>query len=179
MSVEELLSLEDGAEEKLRKLWLGYTETCGDPELRCLISSLYETIGDEQVLITHGAQEAIFLCMNILLNPGDHVIVLYPNYQSLYEIINTIPGCAYSRWNLHDGGDRWFADVDELEILFRPNTRLVVISTPNNPTGFAFSNEEAVRLSELCWQHGCFLLSDEVYHGLNLDGEDRLWLADQ
>ena len=60
MSVEELLSLEDGAEEKLRKLWLGYTETWGDPELRCLISSLYETIGDEQVLITHGAQEAIF-----------------------------------------------------------------------------------------------------------------------
>ena len=49
--------------------------------------------------------------MNILLNPGDHVIVLYPNYQSLYEIINAVPGCSYSRWNLHDGGDRlWLAD---------------------------------------------------------------------
>lgn len=178
MSTEELLALEPGAKEAYLKQWLGYTETWGDPELRAMIAGLYQDMSAENVLVFHGAQEAIFAYMNVMLDPGDHMIVMYPNYQSAYEVANTVPGCELSRWYIHDGGETWRMDFDELEALIRPNTKLLAVNTPNNPTGYTFTNEEIEKLCDICRRHGIALFSDEVYKGLELDGQKRDWLAD-
>ena len=99
MTTEELLDMEPGAKEGYLKQWLGYTETWGDPELRDLIAGLYRTMKRENVLVFHGAQEAIFAYMNVMLEPGDHMIAMYPNYQSAYEVANSVPGCELSKWH--------------------------------------------------------------------------------
>ena len=71
MTTEELLAMEPGAKEQYMKQWLGYSETWGDPELREIIAGLYKDMKPENVLVFHGAQEAIFAYMNVMLNPGD------------------------------------------------------------------------------------------------------------
>ena len=178
MSTEDLLAMEPGAKEGYLKQWLGYTETWGDPELRKAIAGLYQNMSAENVLVFHGAQEAIFGYMNVMLDPGDHMIAMYPNYQSAYEVANSVPGCELSKWHLHDDGDKWVVDFDELEALIRPNTKLLAINSPNNPTGYTFTNEEIDKLCDICRRHGIYLFADEVYKGLEMDGQKRDWIAD-
>lgn len=178
MSTEDLLSLEPGAKEGYLTQWLGYTETWGDPELREIIASLYQNMKAENILVLHGAQEAIFAYMNVMLEPGDHMIAMYPNYQSAYEVANTIPDCEFSKWYIKDDGKKWVIDFKELEALIKPNTKIIAINSPNNPTGYTFTNEEITMLCELCKKHKIKLFADEVYKGLELDGEKREWLAD-
>ncbi len=179
MSARELLAMEPGAEEEYLNQNLGYTETWGDPELRDLIAGLYRNMERENILVFHGAQEAIFAYMNVMLEPGDHMIAMYPNYQSAYEVARSVPDCGLSMWRLHDDGNGWSIDFDELESLIRPETKLIAVNSPNNPTGFTFTNDQMSRLIEICGKHDLYLFSDEVYKGLELDGEPREWAADQ
>lgn len=104
----------------------------------------------EDVLVFHGAQEAIFGYMNVMLDEGDHLIAMYPNYQSAYEVANSIPNCTWSKWYIRDNGSNWVVDFDELESLIQPNTKLIAVCSPNNPTGFTFTNEEIKRLTDIC-----------------------------
>jgi bifunctional pyridoxal-dependent enzyme with beta-cystathionase and maltose regulon repressor activities len=97
MPVADLLALEPGAREGLERLWLGYTESLGAPSLRAEIARSYAGIAPEQVLVHSGAEEAIFLCMHAVLKPGDHVIVHWPCYQSLFEVARAI-GCEVTLW---------------------------------------------------------------------------------
>ncbi|HEV8281450.1 MAG TPA: aminotransferase class I/II-fold pyridoxal phosphate-dependent enzyme, partial [Candidatus Limnocylindrales bacterium] len=87
MAVADLLAL---ADEETRSLWdgltLGYTESTGHPLLRREIASLYEGLAADDVLVFAGAEEAIFCLANVMLGPGDHAIVTWPGYQSLYEV---------------------------------------------------------------------------------------------
>ena len=129
-------------------------------------------------MVFHGAQEAIFGYMSVMLDPGDHMIAMYPNYQSAYEVANSVPGCTVSKWNLHDNGEKWVIDFDELEALIQPNTKLIAVNTPNNPTGYTFTNSEIKTLCDICRRHNIYLFSDEVYKGLEMDGEKRDWIAD-
>lgn len=179
MTTAELLAMEEGAEEGYLNQWLGYTETWGDPELRALVAQLYERMKTENILIFHGAQEAIFAYMNVMLEEGDHMIAMYPNYQSAYEVANSVPNCELSMWKIRDDGRGWAVDFDELEKLIRPNTKLIAVNSPNNPTGYTFTNQEIEKLCDICRKHDVYLFSDEVYKGLELDGEKRVWMAER
>ena len=172
ISVADLLELEPGAEEGLKDLWLGYTESQGDPNLREEIAKLYPGIKAEHVLIHAGAEEAIFNTMNALLAPGDHVIVQFPCYQSLAEIAETI-GCDVTYWKLENGPD-WQLDFDFLREQITPKTKLVIVNTPHNPTGYQLSSEDFQQLSDLSNQYGFHLFSDEVYRYLEYAEKDRL-----
>lgn len=178
MTTRELLSLEEGGEQAYLDQWLGYTETWGSPELREGIAGLYQKVNAEDVLVFHGAQEAIFAYMNVMLTAGDHLIAMYPNYQSAYEVAQSIPGCTWSKWMLHDTPTGWSIDFDELESLIQPNTKLITITSPNNPTGYTFTREEQKKLVAICEKHGLYLFADEVYKGLELSGDSRDWFAD-
>ncbi len=178
MSTKELLALEHGAQEAFLGQWLGYTETWGDPELRHIIASLYQHMSAEDVLAFHGAQEAIFGYMNVMLEEGDHMIAMYPNYQSAYEVANAIPNSECSKWYIRDKGTHWAMDFDELEALIKPNTKLIAVTSPNNPTGYTFTNDEIKRLCAICEKNNLYLFADEVYKGLELEGEKRDWMAD-
>jgi aspartate/methionine/tyrosine aminotransferase len=171
MSIRDLLALEPGAAEAFDCLWLGYTQSQGDPELRRTIASLFETIDEEQVLVHSGGQEAIFVFMNVALSAGDHVIAQFPAYQSHYSVAESI-GAEISRWD-GDLDAEGAPDPDELERLVRPSTRAIIITTPNNPTGYVFDRRRLDRVVEIARRHGLLLFSDEIYRGSERDARDR------
>jgi aspartate/methionine/tyrosine aminotransferase len=169
----ELLAL---ADDETRALWdglrLGYTESTGHPLLRREIAGLYEHVEPDDVLVFAGAEEAIFCLLNVMLGPGDHAIVTWPGYQSLHEVARAA-GADVSLHELREA-DGWALDVGRLRATLRPDTRLVVVNAPHNPTGMLPSHAEWRALTELCAEAGVHLLADEVYRFLEFDPADRL-----
>ena len=172
MALRDLLALEPGAEERFFSLWLGYTESLGNPALRQAIATMYERITADEVLVHAGAEEAIFNFMNVAIGSGDHVIVHAPYYQSLGEVARSI-GAEVSEWR-GDPTRMWELDLEVFKAILTPRTKVVVINFPHNPTGFLPSLAFVRELSELSEQHGFIIFSDEVYRGLELDPSDRL-----
>lgn len=172
MSIGELLAMEPEAQLAFSNLRLGYTQSLGDPELRELIATLYERTDVARVLVHAGAQEAIFTFMNAALQAGDHVIAQFPAYQSHYSLAQAL-GAEVSRWNADLSGEG-APDPDELERLIRPSTRAIVITTPNNPTGYVFDRGRLDATIAIARKHGLLLFSDEVYRGSERNDDDRL-----
>ena len=158
--------------QRLLDLPLGYSEARGTHELRSLLAGTYAGCTPEDILVTTGAIEANFLLFNVLLNPGDHVIAPYPAYQQLYSVPRAL-GCDVDLWQIRpETGFRY--DVDDLERLLRPDTRLIVINSPHNPTGAMLSAEEARRVYDLAESVGARILSDEAYRWLTIPGGEEL-----
>ncbi len=173
LTIQELLDFEPEAETNFKKLWLGYTESQGNPELREAISqNLYENTAPENILVHAGAEEAIFNFMNAALSPGDHLIVHYPCYQSLFQIAEAA-GCQITRWEA-DQTANWELDLNFLKTAIQPNTRAIVINHPHNPTGYLMQREKFAALIEIARAHNLLLFSDEVYRGLEYNPADRL-----
>ena len=175
LSMKEILDLEPEAAERFNKLWLGYTESPGNPGLRAAIAGLYKRIGVEDILVHTGAEEAIFSFMNVVLEPGDHVIVHYPCYQSLHAVAKSL-GCEVSKWKAREE-DNWELDIEFLKKNIRPNTRAIVINCPHNPTGYQMSRENWRQVIDIARDNKLFLFSDEVYRYLEYNSEDRLSAA--
>ena len=175
MTLGELLELEPGAEERLGELWLGYTDSQGDPALREAIASLYTTASASDILVFVGAQEPIFAFMNVTLGPGDHLVAHSPGYQSHFEAAKAT-GAEVSLWE-GDPEAGWALDPAELKRLLRPNTRAILVCAPHNPTGFLFEKEAWLEVVAIAREAGVWLFSDEVYRGLEHDPADRLEAA--
>ncbi len=172
MKLGDLLALDPEAAERFSSIHLSYTDTLGSLDLRQAITSLYEQISTDQILVHTGAEEAIFNFMNVLLEPGDHVIVQAPYYQSLGEVAKAI-GAEVSEWR-GVPSQGWALDLDDLSKALRKNTKLVVVNFPHNPTGYLPKASFLRELSALSDRHGFTVFSDEVYRGLELDPADRL-----
>ena len=195
MSIDALLGLEPdaaSAQQDFLNTSLGYGENNGRPELRRAVAGLYANMPEENVVLFTGAQEGIFACMNSLLEPGDHVVCMFPAYQSLYEVARSM-GCHVDFWHLRQTEQGWQGDMDELAALLRPDTKAIVLNTPNNPTGFTLNQEQTDRLCELARQRGAWIFCDEVYRGLGWNaakaasegaagaqqaGDNAPWIAD-
>ncbi len=175
MTVEELLNLEPDAAQKFHQTWLGYTETKGSPELRQVVAQTYQTIESEDILIHAGAEEAIFIFMNIALQPEDHLIVHFPCYQSHSSIAQSI-GCEVDWW-MSCEADNWELDLDWLRGTIQPNTKAIAINCPHNPTGYVMSRAKLEELVAICRQHNLLLFSDEVYRLLEYRDQDTLSAA--
>ena len=169
----ELLAL---ADDDTRRMWdgltLGYTESTGHPLLRAEIASPYEDLEPDDVLVFAGAEEAIFCLANVLLSPGDHAVVTWPGYQSLYEVARA----ADADVTLHELREEhgWAIDIDLLRSQVTPSTRLVVVNAPHNPTGMQPDRATFDALVALAEEVGAHLLVDEVYRFLEFDGVERL-----
>ncbi len=172
MTIGELLSFEPNAADRFHQLWLGYTESQGSPPLRHEISRIYQKITPEQVLVHTGAEEAVFLFMHAVLRPEDHLIVHWPCYQSLMEVARSI-GCEVSLWRA-DEENGWALDPDDLQKMIKPNTRVIVVNTPHNPTGYLMHAEAFQEISRIAGDNGIILFSDEVYRESEYRIEDRL-----
>lgn len=153
--------------DAFENLKLGYTETFGAPDLRAAIASTYESRGADDILCFAGAEEGIFVAMHVLLAPGDHAIVVTPNYQAVESIPLSI--CAVSGVGL-DENDDWSLDPDRVAAAIRPNTRLLSINFPHNPTGKILERNRFDELIELCRKHELWLFSDEVFRPLGPEG---------
>jgi len=172
MGAEELLQ---GSGPEIAELWKGlrlsYTESRGHPILREAIAGLSGTAPEENLVLN--PEEGIFLTMNALLDGNDHVIVLSPAYQSLYEIPKSL-GCEMTRWYLKKEKGAWRLDIPFLEGALKENTRLVVVNFPHNPTGFLPTEDELSKVLEITSKRGIFIFSDEMYRGLEHDPEKKL-----
>jgi len=173
LSLNDLLSQADADSLRLwNDLTLGYTETQGHPLLRQEISTLYDRISADDVLVA-APEECILIAMHALLRDGDHVIVLSPGYQSLYEVPVAL-GCQVAGWPLRAEGNAWRLDMEFLRSHITAATRLVVINFPHNPTGFLPRVDELQEIVALAREHGAYVFSDEMYWLLEYDGERRL-----
>jgi aspartate/methionine/tyrosine aminotransferase len=175
MSTAEVLALEDGAQERLLEQRLGYTEVAGAAELREAIAALDERSGPQDVFTVAAAEEGIFLAYHALLGPEDHAIVEAPCYGSAIEVARST-GAQVSLWERRHE-DLWAHDLDELRALRRPNTRVIYVNSPHNPTGTQMSRPVLDAIIGICADSSIVLFSDEVYRGLEHDTADRLPVA--
>ena len=144
----------------LSDLLLLYGDHRGIPELRELLAA-EAGVGREDVLIANGAAMALFLVAITLLGPDDHLVVVRPNYATNLETPFAI-GCAVTHLDLRID-DAFRLDLDAVAAAIRPETRLVSVTTPHNPTGVELPPEQLTALIALCEQRGVFLLVDETY----------------
>jgi hypothetical protein len=172
LSMAELLALADPADrEAFGRLPLAYVQTLGTPALRSAIAATYDGIAPDDVIAFAGAEEGIFCAMHALLDGDSHAVVVTPNYQSSETLplsIGAATGVALRE------SENWRLDVEEMRKAFRPNTKLVLVNFPHNPTGKVVDRATFAAVIELCAEHGVHLLSDEVYRGLERSKELRL-----
>ncbi|MBN7761753.1 aminotransferase class I/II-fold pyridoxal phosphate-dependent enzyme [Nitratireductor aquibiodomus] len=159
------------AREQLDSLWLGYTETWGAPDLREAIAATYDGLSASNILCFAGAEEGIYAAMRVMLTPDDHAIVSVPNYQAA----ETVPLglCAVTGVPLLED-ENWRLDLDAVRAAIRPNTKLISVNLPNNPTGALMPQDDFAELVEICRAHDLYLFSDEVYRLLERDESKRL-----
>ena len=173
VTVADLLALADAdGLARWQRLSLGYTESQGDPTLRAAIAITYTAVQPDDIVVLV-PEEGIYLAMRTLLEPGQHVIALAPAYQSLSEIASAI-GCAVSPWPVTLTPSGWSLDLAQLESLIRPETRLLVINYPHNPTGLLPSRAFLDAVLAVARRHDLVVFSDEMYRGLELDAAARL-----
>jgi aspartate/methionine/tyrosine aminotransferase len=177
MSMRELLAMATPAErEAFEGMWLGYTETFGAPNLRETIARTYANQSTDNILCFAGASEGIFAANNVILDEDSHAVVVTPNYQSHETLPVAI--CEATGVPL-DPDDNWSLDIDRVADAIRPNTRLVTINFPHNPTGAILPLDRYQALIELCRKHGIYILHDEIFNGLGPTGTQHLpFIAD-
>jgi aspartate/methionine/tyrosine aminotransferase len=163
------------ADDECRGLWedlrLGYTESQGLPQLRREIASTYDGVSTDDVLEVV-PEEGVLIAMTVLLEPGDHVIVTHPGYQTLYGIAEGL-GCDVTYWQ-PDEEQGWRFDPAFVRRALRPATRLIVANFPHNPTGYLPTGAEYQELLDIAAEAGAYLFSDEMYRGLEQEPATRL-----
>jgi aspartate/methionine/tyrosine aminotransferase len=151
----------------LPDLTLFYGEHRGDPRLRGLIAAQSDAVTPDDVLVTTGAAGALFIISTALLGPGDHLVVVRPNYATNIETPRAI-GCEITYLDLafEDG---FGLDPERVRAAIRPNTKLVSVTCPHNPTGTSLTRDELNVLISITAAAGCHLLVDETYRDLYFD----------
>ncbi len=175
MTAGELLTLAQVDLSSLGELHLGYTESQGHPQLRAAIAGLYQGVSPDDVVVLAAPEEGIYVTMQALLEPGDEVVVISPAYDSLRNLAVQICGAENVHyWPVRPVGGSWTLSLDELEAKLSPETRLLIVNFPHNPSGYLPGRAEFERIIALCDRHGIWLFCDEMYRGLELRGRETL-----
>ena len=152
---------------------LAYTQSNGTPELRAAVAATLPGAAEHHVLVANGGAEANFVACWRLIEPGDEVVVMQPNYGQVQGLAEGF-GAIVRPWPLHEEragpSPRWAPDVDELRALVTDRTKLVAICNPNNPTGARLTEAEVAAVCAIAGRHGTWVLSDEIYRGVEHDG---------
>jgi aspartate/methionine/tyrosine aminotransferase len=173
LKVDELADRQEDRDALLEQ-HLAYTQTNGTVELRSAIANLYEGASAENVQVTNGGSEANFISLWRLVEPGDEVVVMSPNYMQIAGAARAF-GAQVRSWPLHvhggagDGRPSWRPDLDALESMATARTRAIVICNPNNPTGARISADELDAICGVARRSGAWVVSDEIYRGAELD----------
>jgi aspartate/methionine/tyrosine aminotransferase len=149
----------------LNNLVLCYTHHTGKPELLHLIANETLGIGATDILLTAGAAGALFIIHSSLLTPNDHIIVVKPNYATNIETPKAI-GCEITFIDL-SFEENFALDTAKVKAALQPNTKIISITTPHNPTGTVLPIETLMELCGIAEEHNCYLLADETYRNLS------------
>lgn len=171
ISIDQLREL---SEQKDKEVFdtskiLNYGVIRGSEELRNNLARLYSAkvttpLSPDNILTTPGAIQANYLTAYSLVGPGDHVICHYPTYQSLYEVPKQM-GAEVDLWKARPENN-WVPTIDDLKALIKPNTKLIVINNPNNPTGAILGKSFLQELVDIASEKNIIILGDEVYRPL-------------
>ena len=172
-TVAELLELSGRSMNALGATTLGYTESRGHPELRKAIASGSANVDADDVLVMNAPIEGIFVTMSAVLTEGDRAVVLGPCYDALKNVPEHVCG-KVELWMLRANETGWELDMDALDELLAPPTKILVVNFPHNPTGFLPTPGEFSEIVERARERDVWLFSDEMYRGLELDAATSL-----
>ncbi len=168
LSVRELITLAGASTEPLLDVRLGYSQSNGTDALRARIAALYSGASPDQVLVTTGSAEANYIAALRLIEPGDSVAMLLPNYLQLWGHSQNL-GAQVRGFRLRED-QNWAPDAAEIRAAIAPGTKLVVVTNPHNPTGSILADAVRRTILERTAEVGAWLLADEVYIGAERDG---------
>jgi aspartate/methionine/tyrosine aminotransferase len=170
--VGELLSWAGGP-ERLLDLPLGYTESAGPRMLREYIAGWYPGATAANVTVTNGGAEANYTTLWTLLDPGDQMAIMLPNYMQTWGLARAFADArSFSLRVLDsDGQRRWALDLDDLDRAVTSRTKLILVTNPNNPTGAVLTDAEMTAVTDVARRAGAWLLADEIYRGAELGSE--------
>jgi len=152
LTVDDLLATE-----------LNYPQVEGTLKLRERIAALYPGASPENVLVTVGCAEANYITVQTILEPGDEMVVMMPNYLQIWGMGHNY-GYRVSTFHLREE-DGWAPDLDELAGIISKETKLIAVCNPNNPTGAIMTEDEMDGVVAAADCVGAWLLADEVYSG--------------
>jgi len=171
LTIGELLEITGSNSDDLAALLpmkMTYGEIEGSVRLRSAICGLYEKQLVENVVITHGTIGANMLVHRALVERGDHVVSIVPTYQQHHSIPASI-GAQVEMLHLRED-QGWLPDLDALRDMVQPETKLIALTNPNNPTGALIPREMLLELAEIARSVGAWILCDEVYRGTDQEG---------
>ena len=166
-------NIKEAAKKGLDAGFTHYGPAPGLPELRKAIAEystklLGQQFSSEQVVVTPGAKPIMFFTILATVNPGEEVIYPNPGFP-IYESVINLSGGKPVPLVLHEEKGFRF-DVEDLEKLITPRTRMLIINTPQNPTGGILTSDDLRRIAELAVKHDFLVLSDEIYNRILYDG---------
>jgi aspartate/methionine/tyrosine aminotransferase len=163
MLLGELLADDSELKARLLDSDLNYPHVNGIPELRQHIARMYSGANERNVLVTVGAIEANYITTRTLLSPGDEIVIMLPNYMQIWGIARN-HGLSTKIFHLRED-QGWAPDLDELEKVVSPQTKLIAICNPNNPTGRILTEAEMDAIIHIAARVNAWILADEVYSG--------------
>ncbi len=163
MTARELFNNDAQLIDEFLSTELNYPQTNGLIELREQIARLYPGSTAEQVVVTTGAAQANFTTLLTLMDPGDEIVVMLPNYMQIWGVAKNFHLDVKTFSLKEDLG--WGVDIDELNRTVSKKTRLIAICNPNNPTGHILSSEERQAIVQAASKVGSWIMADEVYAG--------------
>src|SRR5262245_36791710 len=156
---------DEAARDALMTEALRYTQSNGTVPLRSGIAALYPGATPDHIQVTNGGSEANYVTLWNLVEPGDEVVLMVPNYMQTWGLARAFGGTV-KEWPLVDArgaGGRWRPDVDALARLVSARTKLIIICNPNNPTGARIDAADLDGIAAVASRHGAWILSDEIY----------------
>ncbi len=156
----------------------GYSPSSGIPQALDAISREAKRKGIENVLdvfITHGASEAIDICLTALVNDGENVLTPTPGYP-LYTAIQS-KLAAYENPYYLDEENGWQPDIEDIRKKINDKTKAIVLINPNNPTGSLYTKDVLLQIIDLALEHNLVIFADEIYDKLLFDGKEHISIA--
>lgn len=171
LSIDELFEITGEKETHLKELFsrkLNYGDIHGSERLKKAICTMYKKQTPENITITHGAIGANQLVIQSIVDVGDKVVSVVPTYQQHYSIPKSF-GADVRMYFLKEE-DNWLPNLENLKAAVGNDTKLICINNPNNPTGSVIPDEMMFEIAEIAKQSESYILCDEVYRGLNHNG---------
>jgi aspartate/methionine/tyrosine aminotransferase len=165
LKLNEFLTSQQLAE--IENTVLGYSQTNGSIALRETIAGLYPGQNSDNVLVTNGSAEANFVACHTLLEAGDEIVMMIPNYMQIWGIAEEM-GVVPRAFHLQEKNS-WAPDLDELRSMVNSKTKMIVLCNPNNPTGYVLTPEEMQEIVAIADEVGAWIYADEIYRGAELN----------
>ncbi len=165
-TLEELLT--QNQLKQLLNVRIGYGQTNGSLELRDTIKQIYPGANRDNIIVTNGSAEANYITTWSVLNPGDELILMLPNYMQIWGLAKSF-GVNVKPFHLKEELE-WQPNIDEIRKLVSPKTKMISVCNPNNPTGSILSKDSMKEIIEIAKENDIWIHSDEVYRGAELDG---------